>query len=127
MVNSITDLMVMNLSELWEVVEDREACHAIVHGVTNIWTQHMWDLQYGTNERVLETETGLSTQRPGVPVAKGEGGRENEGLELWVGRCQLLHLEWINNKVLMHSMGNYIQYPVISHNGKRVLKKNVYV
>ena len=58
--DSITDLMVMNLSELWEVVEDREACHAIVHGVTNIWTQqHMWNLQYGTNEPVRKTETGL--------------------------------------------------------------------
>ena len=25
---------------------------------------------------------------------------------------------WINNKVLLYSAGNYIQYPMINHNGK---------
>ena len=33
--------------------------------------------------------------------------------EFGVGRCKLLHLEWINNKVLMYSTGKYIQHPVI--------------
>ena len=46
--------------------------------------------------------------------------------EFGVGRCKLLHLEWLNNKVLLYSTGNYIQYPVINHNGK-VYFKNVYV
>ena len=31
--DSTTDLMVRNLSKLWEVVEDRGAWHAAVHGV----------------------------------------------------------------------------------------------
>ena len=43
--------------------------------------------------------------------------------EFGVGRCKLLHLGWINNKVLMNSTGNYIQYPVINHNGKEYKKR----
>ena len=31
--DSITDLMNMNLSKLWETVKDWEAWHAAVHGV----------------------------------------------------------------------------------------------
>ena len=28
------------------------------------------------------------------------------------------YIEWIHNKALLYSTGNYIQYPVINHNGK---------
>ena len=37
--NSITDSVDMSLSKLWEMVEDREAWHAAVHGAAKSWTR----------------------------------------------------------------------------------------
>ena len=37
--DSITDSMEMNLGKFWEIVKDREAWHATVHGVTKSQTQ----------------------------------------------------------------------------------------
>ena len=37
--DSITNSMAMNLSKLWEIVKDREAWHAVVHGVTKSRTR----------------------------------------------------------------------------------------
>ena len=47
--------------------------------------------------------------------SQGQGGMNWES---GVSRCKLLQLEWINNKALLYSTGNYIQYSEINHNGK---------
>ena len=37
--DGMADTMDMNLGKLWEMVRDREAWHATVHGVLKSWTQ----------------------------------------------------------------------------------------
>ena len=51
-------------------------------------------------------------------VASGEGVGGGMECEAGFRRCRLLYIEWINNKVLLYSRENYIQYPMINHNEK---------
>ena len=44
-----------------------------------------------------------------------------------MSRCKLVHIGWINNMVLVYSTGNYIQYPMINHNGKESEKGYVWI
>ena len=104
--------MQLEIVILSEVKSDRE--RQISYDVT-----YMWNLKYGTNEPIYDTRTALW-------LPSGWRGRRI-GWEFGVGRCKLLHLEWINNKVLLYSTGNYIQYPVINHNGKEYKKECIYV
>ena len=59
-------------------------------------------------------------------VAKGQEREGGVDWEFGISRCKLLYIEWINNKVLLSSTGNYIQYPEINHNGKEC-KKTMYI
>ena len=86
----------------------------------------MRNLKYDTNELIYKTETGLRTLRTDLWLPKGGGGGMER--EPGISRCEPLCIEWISNKVLLHSTGNYIQYPVTKHNGKKIYMKNkVYI
>ena len=43
-----------------------------------------------------------------------------------VSRCKLLYREWIHNRVLLYSTGNYVQCPVINHIGKEYIYIYIY-
>ena len=57
-------------------------------------------------------------------LAKGEweGDWEGSGMDWELGlvdaKCKQLHSEWMNSKIPLYSIGNYIQSPEIDHDGK---------
>ena len=56
-------------------------------------------------------------------VAKGEGEGSGMDGEFGVGRCKLLHLEWMGNEVLLYSTGNCVQSLGIGNDGRQYEKK----
>ena len=63
--DSITDSMHMNLSKLWEILEDRGACYATVHGITELNTHNLateQQKQQHSNQN-LKTKTKTKTKK----------------------------------------------------------------
>ena len=58
-----------------------------------------------------------------------QGGGDGEARIGSLGLANAIsYIEWIKNKVLQYSTGNYIQYPVVNHNGKELEKsENIFV
>ena len=61
--DGITDLMAVSLSKLWELVIDREAWHAAVHGVTKSRTRLSWRLNEVLRVRPSYNRTGSYEKR----------------------------------------------------------------
>ena len=58
-------------------------------------------------------------------VTKGDSGRVGKEIneEFVINIYTLLNIKQLNNKFPQYSTGNYIQYPVITHNGKEYEKE----
>ena len=67
------------------------------------------------------------SQTEGTCGCQWEGTVGRVEWEFGVSRYKVLYTEWINNKVLLCSTGNSIQYPEINHNGKECKKEDVSV
>ena len=85
-----------------------------------LWLFFYSSLQAG-GSRVQHLKTRLADRTdlwlPRGWVAGGDG----------LGVCKLLYIEWINYKVLLYRVGNYIQYPVVNLNGKEYEKEYMYM
>ena len=66
----------------------------------------------------MDTENRLVVARE-----EGVGGRME--WQFGFSRCKFLYREWINDKVLLYSIENYIHYP--KQNGKEYKKQCTYV
>ena len=60
-------------------------------------------------------------------LLRRKGDRGGMEPEFEVSKCELLYVEWIKNEVPLYNIGNYIPYPVISHNGIEYRKEYKYI
>ena len=85
----------------------------------------MWNLKYDTNKLIHTKQKQTQKHREETCGCQGEsGGGRGIVWEFGVSRCKLLSVEWTNSRVLLHNIGNYVQYPVINYNGRKLGQKN---
>ena len=98
--------------------------HWVAISFSNAWK---WKVKVKSLSHVRLFSTPWTTAYQ-VPPSMGVSRQEYwSGEPLPSPRCKLLHMKWINNKVLLYSTENYIQYPIILpfHTVHGVLKARI--
>ena len=85
-----------------------------------LWGEVKCQSQHKASRVVQRREQTCGCQGQG---GMGGGMRWESG----ISRCKVLYIGWINNKILLCSTGDYIQYPVINHHGKEYEKEYIYI
>ena len=87
----------------------------------------MWNLKkHDINEFIYKTEIDSQTQKTNLwlPKVMGVGGINQEfGINIYT----LPFIKQVNNKDVLYNTGNYIQYLIITYNGKESEKEYIYV
>ena len=85
---------------------DIERGRQILNNIT-----YKWNLKYYANQHIYKTKKDSQIQRTNFWLPRSGMGRKD-----WeFGIIKLLYIRWINNKVLLYSTGNYIQYHLTIH------------
>ena len=110
------DLEIIILSEVSQTEKDKYHMISLICGISNT---------IQINISTKQKQTYRHREQPfGCQGGEGLG---SDGLGVWDSQRQTINIGWINNKVLLYSTGNYIQYPVTNYNGKEYEKEYIYI